>query len=348
MKRRTTKEIAESIRRGSKLVFQSDVKYRQAGFIAPLNPDRLEYAVAQENVECEDYYLMALVYDACFATPEFLYYRIKSGAVRKERECMEIARAGLLESLSLLNRRLERLACLGFFFCYETPDGEVSKTVRIFYCSMEGFRAFTHRLERRMSYNRTLVYRPMHEVFRYLATNVVLYSMRENPYFRRLWSFERFELDRSGEQKPVQEDVYGRILFQKPDSGHKVYLIVEPVFFRIDGSFITKEENDKHIVDRLAKMEQIVESFNKADDSEAFVLFLVEDGNGLHKLQDIISGQDLSFFVERCFYTSENTIFDSARKGGDGTDSLLGIMVGDGKIVFRQRNLPVSMGEDCI
>lgn len=340
MKRRTTKEIAESIRRGSRLAFQDDGKYRQAGFVAPLNIDRVEYAVSQESVEHEDYYLMELVYDACFATPEFLYYRIRTGVEKKERGCIEIAKAGLLESLGLLNRRLERLASFGFFFCYEKTDKESSKILRIYYCSMEGFRAFTHRLEKRMSYNRTLVYRPMHEVFRYLATNVALYAMRENPFFKKLWSFERYELRAEGEQKAVSEDIYGRVLFQKPDSDDKVYIIVEPVFFRFDSAYITHDEHYARVMERLKKVEQVAASLNEAEDSEAFVLFLLEDGVGLRKLQDIISEQDLTFFTERCFYTSENTIFDSSRNGGDGTDSLLGLAVDAGKIVFRQRCLP--------
>lgn len=338
MGRRTTKEIVESIRRGTRFTWREDRKYVRADFIAPLKVDRVEYAVFQGNIATEDYYLFELVYDACFITPEFLYYRIKTGVEKGERECIMIETAGLLNSLSMLNTRLENLAALGFFFCYEEEIRRGSMR-RIFYCSMEGFRAFTHRLEKRASYNRSLVYRPMHDVFRFLATNVALYAFYKNPNFRKKWSYEMYDLKLEGEKK-TQEEVYGRVLFQKPGSVKKVYVIIEPVFFRCDPQIITAEENMKHIVERFEKIKQIAKSFDHVENTEAYVLFLLEDDVGVKKLQDYISTQKVAFFSERCFYTSENALFESSVKGGDGTDSLLGLMVKNGEIMFKRRELP--------
>lgn len=343
MERRTTKDIVESIRRGTRYLYRDELKYKRADFIAPFNIDRVEYAVFQGDVEPEDFYLMALVYEACYATPEFLYFRIKTGLGRNERACVEIDKAGLLDGMGALNRRMERLASLGFFFCHEALAAGATKKDRIYYCTMEGFRAFTHRLEKRMSYNRTLIYRPMHDVFRFLATNVALYALYKNPNFRKLWHYEMFDLKKPGEKKTVQEEVYGRILFQKPDSNHKVYVIVEPVYFRCDTTYVTDEDNRAYIAERLGKVRQIVETFNETEDTEAYALILVEDAVGMKKLQDFIATQDLSFYVKSCVYTSENTVFDASMKGGDGTDSMLGLAVKDGEIKFKQRTLPGSI-----
>lgn len=342
MERRTTKEIVESIRRGTRFMIKDDIQYKRADFIAPFNVDRVEYAVFQGAVEPEDFYLMELVYEACFTTPEFLYYRIKSGVVRRERACVEIDKAGLLDGMGALNRRMESLAALGFFFCYESMAAGTSKMHRIYYCTMEGFRAFTHRLEKRMPYNRSLIYRPMHDVFRFLASNVALHAFYKNPNFNKLWHYEMFELHAPGEKRFTQEELYGRVLFQKPGSEHKVYVIIEPVFFRCDAKYTTPEENMCRIVERLGKVRSMVESFNKTENTEAYVLFLVEDAVGMKKLQDFISTQDISFYTESCFYTSENAVFESSAKGGDGTDSLLGLAVKDGGILFRQKELPGS------
>ncbi len=340
MERRTTKEIVESIRRGTRFTYREDRKYKKASFIAPLNIDRVEYAVFQGEVEPEDYYLMELVYDACFITPEFLYYRIKIGADHGEKGCKMIEAAGLLSGLSPLFKRLEKLAVLGFFFCYEPEDIHSAKRTRIYYCSMEGFRAFTHRLERRLSYNRSLVYRPMHDIFRFLATNVAIYAMCKNPNFKKKWSYDMFELRQEGGRKVSQEEVYGRVLFQDPASGRKVYVVIEPVFFRCDTNYITTEDNMKHIVERIEKVKQIVMSFDGNDNTEAYALFLMEDDVGVKKLQDYIATQEIAFFSERCFYTSENALFESSVKGGDGTDSLLGLAVKNGGIAFKQKDLP--------
>lgn len=339
MSKRTTKEIAESIRRGSRLVYQKDAEYKQAGFIAPLNIDKIEYAVSQESVESEDYFLMELIYDACFVTPEFLYFRIKRGAERGERGCVEIAEAGLLGNLAQLNHRLERLACFGFFFCCEMKSGDNAKLLRIYYCTMEGFRAFTHRLEHYRSYNRSLIYRPIHEMFRYLATNVVLYAMRENPNFKKLWSFERFEYKASDEKKE-HTDVYGRVLFQNGDDVPRTYVFLEPIFFSCDNAYITAEENMERVKERLGIMKDIVESFREKEDENAYILIILENNEGVGYLKKIISGMELDFFKEFCYFTTENAVFDSSRAGGDGTDSLLGIDVVEGKIKFKQKDLP--------
>lgn len=339
MSKRTTKEIADSIRRGSRLVYQKDAEYKQAGFIAPLNIDKIEYAVSQESVESEDFFLMEMVYDACFVTPEFLYYRIKRGVERGERGCIAVAKAGLVENLAQLNHRLERLANFGFFFCCEMKSSDKAKVLRIYYCTMEGFRAFTHRLEHYRSYNRTLIYRPIHEMFRYLATNVVLYAMRENPNFKELWSFERFEY-KTADDKKEHVDIYGRILFQHGEGGPKIYAIVEPIFFSCDNTYITAEENGERVRERLGVMKSIVDSFKEKEGEEAYVLFILENNEGVGHLKKIISDMELDFFKEYCYVTTENAVFESSRAGGDGTDSLLGLNIVEGKIKFKQKDLP--------
>ncbi len=343
MGKRTTKEIVESIRRGTRFTYREDKKFTKASFISALNIDRVEYAVYRGDVAPEDYYLMELVYDASFVTPEFLFFRIKLGVEKGERGCMMIAEAGLTDSLSALGKRLEKLASIGFFFCYESVERISEKMVRIYYCSMEGFRAFTHRLEKRMGYNRTLVYRPMHDVFRFLATNVAIYAFYKNKNFQKKWSYEMFDLKLEGEKKSVQEEVYGRVLFQEPGSEKKVYVIIEPIFFRCDKSVITAEDNVRRIEERIEKVKQIVKSFDGMENTESYALFLLEDDVGVKKLQDYISTQKVAFFSERCFYTSENALFESSVNGGDGTDSLLGLAVKNGEIMFRQTDLPGSV-----
>lgn len=340
MEKRTTKEIVESIRRGTKFTYREDRKYTKASFITSLNIDRVEYAVYCGDVAPEDYYLMELVYDACFVTPEFLYFRIKLGAQKGEKGCLILAEAGLLRSLSVLGERLEKLATIGFFFCYEPVERISEKMVRIYYCSMEGFRAFTHRLEKRMYYNRSLVYRPIHDVFRFLATNVAIYAFYKNKNYQKKWSFEMFDIKLEGEKKSTQEEVYGRVLFQDPITQRKVYVVIEPIFFRCDKSIITDEENMDRVIERIEKVKQIVKSFDNTDNTEAYALFLLEDDVGVKKLQDYIATQEIAFFSERCFYTSENALFESSVKGGDGTDSLLGLAVKNGGIAFKQKDLP--------
>lgn len=338
MERRTTKEIVESMRRGTRFTCREDLEYKKADFIGPFNIDRVEYAVFLGEVEPEDFFLLEMVYDCCFTTPEFLYFRIKNGVQKGDWASVQIASS--INTLGVLNEKLEKLANLGLLFCYEPVQENATKMVRIFYCSMEGFRAFTHRLEKKMIYNRSLVYRPMHDVFRFLATNVAMQAFYKSPYFKKMWNFSSYGFTKKGAKKPSYEDVYGRVLFQKSDSSRSVIVFIEPIFFRCDERFVSPADNERSIAEGIDKMRSIIESFERLDDTDAYVLFLLEDAVGMKKFENIIRQQELGFFAEYCFFTSENALFESSLAGGDGLDSLLGISVKENDFAFRQRNIP--------
>jgi len=338
MGKRSTKEIGESIRRGSLYVYHEDATYKQAGFIAPLNLDKLEYAVCQEYIATEDYFLLEVVYSLCFVTPELLYFRLKRGVSNGEHGCKVVSESGLLDSLSKLNVRLERLANLGLMFCIDAARGN-DRLIRIYYLSMEGFRAFTTRLDVRRVYNRSLVYKSITEIYRHIATNIVLYSFQKNPYYKKLWTYESFDLH-DGAKKVGQEDIYGRVSFKAPDSERTVQVILEPIFFKYDHKLMNAEEHASRIEKRLGVVEKIVNELTN-DDTDVYVVFIAEDGEGLHKLIEIVSRQDIDFFTGRCYYTTENAIFESSYNGNDGTDSLFGMYVSDEKkLKFRQKDLP--------
>lgn len=339
MEKRTTGEIADKIRAGSALVYHSEAYHKQASFIKPFSIDQVEYAVAQDELNYADFYLMQLVYEAGFVTPEILFHRIVIGVERKERGCMVISedREGLLQSVDILEKRVRRLARLGFLFCYE-QHLRGNGTKLFYYCSMEGFRAFTHRLELRRTYNRTIVYRPEHEIYRFLAVNTVLYALYKNRSCVKVSGIDKFDLP----NEKRQEDLYGRLKFEFGD-GMTRYLLVEPAFFKCNEKVMTQEESRQRIIDRIEVMKKIAAEFDKNEKTETAVLFLVENGSGLGKLQKIIGEQDLRFFMERCYFTSENAIMDSYQDGGDGLDSLLGLGVKDGNLSFRIKSFPASI-----
>jgi len=338
VEKRTTKEIADKIRAGSELVYNSEAYHKQASFIKPLNIDQVEYAVSHNSFDYVDFYLMQLVYEAGFITPEILFQRIEVGKERGEKSCKVISDEGLLESVNILEKRLRRLASSGFMFCYE--QHLCKKGTKLFYySSMEGFRAFTHRLEIRRTYNRTIVFRPEHDIYRFLAANTVLYTLCKNPSCVKFWGIERFELP----EEKMQEDVYGRLKFEFGD-GITRYLLLEPAFFRCNEKVMSMEESRQHVIDRIEVLKKITAEFDKSDNTETYTLFIVENGVGVSKLQKIIEEQDVRFFIERCYFTSENAIADSYRDGGDGLDSILGIGFKENALIFKLKPFPLNKG----
>ena len=52
--RRTSKQIADSIRRGTRLAYQEETEYKLASFTKPVNYETVEYAILNE-LEDADY-----------------------------------------------------------------------------------------------------------------------------------------------------------------------------------------------------------------------------------------------------------------------------------------------------
>lgn len=334
MEKLTTQKIAAAIQTGSRLVYQSDAEYRQARFIVPLNLDRLHYAICTETFMPEDFFILELVNKLCYVTPELLYFCIKRGVTNKEPECICIKEAGLLQSLTLLNSRMEKLANSGLLYCTEAKRLD-EKAIRIYYISMEGFRAFTNRLEKRMNYDRNTVYRSITEMYRQIAVNTVMYSFSKNPYFEKMWPMSSFTL----EGKKTSDDIYGRVAFKAPDSAKTVLAVLEPVYFRHDTKLIPEAEFVEKVEARLDVVEKIVQKLSN-DETDVYVVFIVENGEGLQKLIDLAANRDVDFYLDQ-FFTTENAVFASSFSGGDGTDSLLGMSFNaDKRVKFKQRDLP--------
>lgn len=338
--RRTSKQIADSIRRGTRLAYQEETEYKLASFTKPVNYETVEYAILNE-LEDADYFLLECVYRTFYTTPDLLLFIIKSGAERGDRKCQVIRDAGYADSLAVLNRRLRRLAYLGFLFCREACHTQ-KKDIQIFSCTPEGFRAFTSRLSVCLNYNHTIVYKTLPEVFGAIACARAVTAFSENPYCKSAHYVDMFSLHNG--KRVSQEELSGRVVFQKPDSLKSVQLLIEAAYFDFEKNLFNEEEWNERVTHRIGLLQNMAQEIEKNGNAEAYVLFLVENAAGLNKLRDIVLKKGDDFFFDRCFFSAENAIYDSSAAGGDGTDALLCMFFNKNKeLKYRQKDVPETV-----
>lgn len=334
-KKKTSKEISDLIRKGSKFVYFDGIAYSASTSETKVNRENLEYKIVTAVITKGDYYLLEAVHSLGFATAESLLHKFRAGGRRYEEASICLAQEGKVTNHRTMRGRLEFLARQGLLHCHEYIDAYENVNY-VYTCSSEGFRAFSNALDRRVPYNKDMVYKPPYEVFRYLAANTVGYVLGMHPDCKKIYPYGRINYKVNGKDR--MEQVFGHLEFQK-EGGKLTHYILEPTFFSINPKIISWDENKERIRKRIETLRELVRSLCN-ENEEAYLIFIVENGDGLSRLKETIMEFEMDFFFERCLFTSENTVsMVFTERGTAADDCLLGIFVQGSQIRFKQRDM---------
>lgn len=339
MERLTTTDIVDGIREGSKYMYYEGINYSGSNTETRVNREALEYNVMMNVITKADLFLVEIVHRLGFCTVESVQTYIRIGASRNAQESACIMKAGYTKDRRALRGRLEFLTRQGLLHCSEYMDA-FSNNNYIYACSSEGFRAFYNGLVRGGVYNKNMVFKPPFEVFRYVSANFVMLPFACIGRCREISPNGKFFYPSEDGKKDAMF-LYGKIAYERAD-GHIYYLIFEPAFFNVDESILSAEENEVRIKERCEGLKEMAGHMQKRGDS-AGVVFIVENGRGLDRLIRILSGFDLSFFRENCFFTSENVVVKRFVQTGDPSDCLIGLYTDGGSARFKQKFLPLEI-----
>lgn len=336
--------IAELIRMGTDNILKPTTKVRPYPCTFKTR-EELEVDLFYGIITDADCYLLKVVFELGFTQPSFLLHCVRNMARKGDKDALIIEEAGLISDLSKLQNRLFFLMKYHLLFCYEVREEGAKKGAMakyIFFCSKEGWRAFTYKLDLwhlHREYSLDAIYKPIWEVYRYIGVNVLMHEFSKNENFDKMYSGEKITYTTENKKKKYQ-DVYGHMMFED-GSGITTHLLLEPFYLSCDGKILTLAENDERLKSRLSNLQTIVKERESADNkSKYYVVLIVENADGMRKYQEYISNQDLSFYREKCFVTSENAVFSAGLAGGDGTDSVLRLELVEQKFKWFQGKLP--------
>ena len=336
-KKKTSKEISDVIRKGSKFVYYDGINYSASTAESRVKRETLEYNIVTSVITKGDYHLLEAVHSLGFATPEALLHRLRDGARRNEESSICIAREGRITNHRTMRGRLEFLTRQGLLHCCEYIDN-YDNVNYIYACSSEGFRAFSNALDCWVQYNKDMVYKPPYEVFRYLAANTVAYVLGLHPNCTKILPYGKFSYQCNGREQ--SEYLYGRLEYQTQEE-KKINYILEPVVFSVNTRIISLEENERRLQRRIVSLRNAVQALCSQGE-ESYIIFIVENGDGLTRLKELILEYELDFFLDRCLFTCENIISSTyVERGGAATDCLLCMYLNNGQIRFKQRDMEV-------
>jgi hypothetical protein len=207
----------------------------------------------------------------------------------------------------------------------------------MFFVTYEGFLAVKshYRLADYHMFDSELIYLPTFEIFQRVAAKRCCTA-----FARRNGKVELF-----GEYIiPIKRDesvtLYGKWRHEKVyssaivhrDGNKPLKLFFEPMFFNVDPKICSEDSNLRHNHARLSALRQIVNDC-LAVGEDAVLVIVVENVAGLQKFVDMIKGEaNLSFFLERCFFTSDTVTCELMRDDVDG--ALLKMVIEDKQIKF--------------
>ncbi len=225
-----------------------------------------------------------------------------------------------------------------FYYLYKVSYGATPK--RIFFVTKEGFLLFSTELMRGGRYDDRLSYRPIYDIFRYVATIRVMSAFMASPRCDELSYFSPYELKRG--TKSFRTILYGKGVL-RDDRFEHTYLF-EPVHFSVPANKMTTEEITERIRSRLALLKEVVLDHSKNSNANqlTFIVFIVEDTGGMRQLLNLLKEDpDHNFWENTALITSDYAVCESFM--GDFYNALFGIRYVGVNIAVEQKRPYVDM-----
>lgn len=175
--------------------------------------------------------------------------------------------------------------------------------ILVYSCTNQGYNFFRNQLEATMSYDTNSLFRAEHEKFKRLAASSVALALTLGKKTKSLYVNGRSVF---GTQKKAEGYTYAGVVYE--DELSEQIMFVEPIYFSVDTSITTIEEELKKLEDRLDKLEKVYYSYKTAEINIKYV-FCVEHLDGLKKFIMMIKGRWCEMY-ENAIYTSENVMYD--------------------------------------
>lgn len=330
----STQHLISGFHRGTDYMMSEGVELKADKSVQSVNRPLLEYNVVMGNVMMGDYYILKAIYELGFTTTFSLLSRL---LVEKRRNAdIEYP----FKDYLTLRSRLEFLAGLGLLFCFCYLD-RTGTSKYIFCCSNEGWRAFKNRLSCHHKYDTNTIYCNTYEVFRKVCANSVLCSFGESEYCTSIVGAG--EITYRDETRDKKAYLYGKATIEDAD-GRRARYIIEPVHFAVNTKLVSYEENKRRISERLTQLESVVRYYNtrESDPIDTYLVIVVENYEGLRELVSVIKTKNVSFYIDRCYFTNEYVVSRSAE--GKVANALLGLSVTpEKKTSFSSRELIVNL-----
>lgn len=287
--------IRNSLKNNSKYMFYDGVELKASQDVKDVRPESVEFKVAMGTYfNVGDYYILKEVHNLGITNVDTLLKRL---AIKKKNHP---EREYPYYNYNELSNRLRFLVRQGLLFSFEYKDS-YDRSIFIFCCRMYGWRVYKNKLELPDVYDKDIVFKAETELFRRLASNAVAYSFALSPLCSSVHVNDYVSYDEKNR-------VY---LYSRASLGDtsKTDYIIEPVYFNVDTRIVSEKKNEINIIQRLNQMEAVINHLNQEIDTK--LVLCVENYKGLAKLLNIIKTKNAEFYINNCYFTSENVLFES-------------------------------------
>lgn len=306
--------ILNSLKKNSKYMYFDDMEFKASKDVRDVMPESIEFKVAMGTFSTSDYLILKEVHNLGITNPQTLLKRLaiqKKNHPERDYPCY---------SYNELYSRMRFLVRQGLLFSFEFIDS-LKRSMFVFCCRMYGWRVYKNKLQLPDVYDRDVVFKAETEVFKRLASNAVAYSFALSPMISLVDTNIYYTYDERS-----RAYIYARASLGDTE---KTDYIIEPIYFNIDNRVTTEQENENYIMNRLNQMEKVIQHLSK--ETNAKLILCVENYDGLGKLLKLIKTREVEFYINNCYYTSENVLFDSKDVL---SRSFLSLYISGGKYVF--------------
>lgn len=287
--------ITNSLKVDTKYMYYDGISLKPSKDVSEVSAERIEIKVVLGNsFTLEDYFILKEVNALGITNVATLQKRL---SIEKKRNPMK---AYPTYDYQTLNSRMRYLVQNGLLYSF-TYESTEHLNIFLFCCSMPGWRLYNNKLQLNDVYVKETVFKADTEIFKRLASNSVAYAFAASPLCESVFLKDKINVDRSC------QNIFAKLTLKVNDGIIKY--IVEPIYFGIDHRIISDEENEKNIKDRLTIFENYIGSLEQG--KKVKLIITVENFSGLGKVLDIIKQREIEFYVNNCYFTSENVIHDS-------------------------------------
>lgn len=181
---------------------------------------------------------------------------------------------------------------------YVTKEKNV---ILIYACTVYGYYFFKNCLEVTTSYDDNALFRAEHETFKRLGANSIALALAGDKQTSEFYVNGRTAF---GNLKKIDGYTYAAVQMEKR------LFVIEPIYFMVDYTITTDEEEEQKINNRLDKFESILSQYENTYDLKVRAVFCVENWNGLTKLSGLIKERYTDIY-QNALYTSENILYQN-------------------------------------
>jgi len=308
--------IKNSLKKDTKFMYYDGIEFKAGKDVLDVMPESIEFKVVIGTYfQVSDFFIIREVHHLGLTNPHTLF---KCLAIKKKNHPEQSYPSYTYNELV---KRLRFLVRQGLLFNYEYLDS-YGRKIFVFFCRMYGWRVYKNKLQVPDTYDKDIVFMAETEVFKLMASSAVAYSFALSPLCLNVRIKEIAPLD---EKKKIFLYAYAIL----GDETEKTEYIVEPIYFNIDKKIMSDAENETNILNRLDQLEKYIS--NRSNEVDVKLILCVENYDGLKRLVSLLITKDIEFYINNCYFTSENVIFESK---DELSRSFLKLSLLNGKYIF--------------